>query len=49
LRMAALVSESKITVLVTGGTGLVGKAIETVVKENQNDNETWFFCEFQRR
>lgn len=42
--MASLVSESKITVLVTGGTGLVGKAIETVVKETQNDNETWFFA-----
>ena len=42
--MASLVSESKITVLVTGGTGLVGKAIETVIKESQNDNETWFFA-----
>jgi GDP-L-fucose synthase len=42
--MASLVSESKMVVLVTGGTGLVGKAIETVVKENNNDNETWFFA-----
>jgi len=37
-------SEGKMVVLVTGGTGLVGKAIETVVKENTNDNETWFFA-----
>ncbi|VVD03820.1 unnamed protein product [Leptidea sinapis] len=37
-------------VLVTGGTGLVGKAIETVVKEEKQTgahevlNETWIFC-----
>lgn len=30
-------------VLVTGGTGLVGKAIEKVVAENNQDNEEWFF------
>jgi len=42
--MSAVVSEEKMVVLVTGGTGLVGKAIEAVVKENNNDNETWFFA-----
>lgn len=39
-------SGEKITpkvVLVTGGTGLVGKAIETVVKEEDKPNEKWIF------
>lgn len=31
-------------VLVTGGTGLVGKAIESVVNEQAVANETWFFA-----
>lgn len=30
-------------VLVTGGTGLVGKAIEKVVAEDKQKNEEWFF------
>lgn len=29
--------------LVTGGTGLVGKAIEEVVNEEKNPNEIWTF------
>lgn len=32
-----------IVVLVTGGTGLVGKAIEKVVNESKSPNETWHF------
>mmetsp|Transcript_26172 Transcript_26172/g.43604 ORF Transcript_26172/g.43604 Transcript_26172/m.43604 type:complete len:321 (+) Transcript_26172:72-1034(+) len=31
-------------VLVTGGTGLVGKAIEAVVNESPNEGETWVFA-----
>jgi GDP-L-fucose synthase len=31
-------------VLVTGGTGLVGKAIEAVVNENANPEESWVFA-----
>jgi len=34
---------SQDTILVTGGSGLVGKAIETIVNENRNENETWHF------
>ena len=30
-------------ILVTGGTGLVGKAIETVVQEEKDPNEEWIF------
>lgn len=33
-------------VLVTGGTGLVGKALEQVLAEDQSDNQSageWFF------
>ncbi|XP_052897202.1 probable GDP-L-fucose synthase [Anopheles moucheti] len=30
-------------VLVTGGTGLIGKAIETVIKEENPTNERWIF------
>jgi GDP-L-fucose synthase len=30
-------------IIVTGGTGLVGKAIEAVVKENSLPNENWIF------
>jgi GDP-L-fucose synthase len=37
--------EGKITVLVTGGTGLVGKAIEHVVGlDPSSQDETWFFA-----
>lgn len=32
-----------IVVLVTGGTGLVGKAIEKVVNESKSPHETWHF------
>jgi len=32
------------TIIVTGGTGLVGKALEEVVaKEESRPNETWIF------
>jgi GDP-L-fucose synthase len=37
-------SSAKIRVLVTGGTGLVGKAIETVIREENNSDEFWFFA-----
>lgn len=30
-------------VLVTGGTGLVGKAIQTVITEEKPENEKWIF------
>ena len=30
-------------VLVTGGTGLVGKAIQQVVSEDKRENEEWVF------
>ena len=36
--------KGKMVVLVTGGTGLVGKAIETVVNENPSLDEVWFFA-----
>lgn len=31
-------------VLVTGGSGLVGRAIESIIREECNDNETWIFA-----
>lgn len=31
-------------VLVTGGTGLVGKALEAVIKQENPTNEEWFFA-----
>lgn len=34
---------SKKIVLVTGGSGLVGKAIEAVVKEENRTDEKWVF------
>ncbi|CAG5103091.1 Similar to Gmer: Probable GDP-L-fucose synthase (Drosophila melanogaster) [Cotesia congregata] len=34
--------EKKI-ILVTGGTGLIGKAIENIVNEDKKDNEEWIF------
>lgn len=37
-------SADPIVVLVTGGTGLVGKAIEAVVNEEKREGETWFFA-----
>lgn len=48
--MELAASSSKVVVLVTGGTGLVGKAIETIINHekllnnNLNDNETWYFA-----
>lgn len=36
-------SEDKKIILVTGGTGLVGKAIEYVIETNKNENEKWIF------
>ncbi|XP_043481708.1 probable GDP-L-fucose synthase [Leptopilina heterotoma] len=36
-------SESKNVILVTGGTGLVGKAIATVIESDNNPNEKWIF------
>jgi GDP-L-fucose synthase len=31
-------------VLVTGGTGLVGKAIESVISLENPQDEVWIFC-----
>ena len=31
-------------VLVTGGSGLVGKAIENIIREENNADETWIFA-----
>lgn len=31
-------------VLVTGGTGLVGKALQDVIKNEQPSDEEWFFA-----
>uniref|UniRef100_A0A6M2DQ98 GDP-L-fucose synthase n=1 Tax=Xenopsylla cheopis TaxID=163159 RepID=A0A6M2DQ98_XENCH len=36
-------NQDKKVVLVTGGTGLVGKAIQTVVNQNPHENEKWLF------
>ena len=33
----------KKVILVTGGTGLVGKGIQTVVEAEPKENETWIF------
>lgn len=43
-------SEEKSVILVTGGSGLVGQAIKTVIDEERKhsgdsiSNETWIFC-----
>ena len=44
--MTSLVSsvDKPIVVLVTGGTGLVGRGIEAVINEDKKANETWFFA-----
>jgi GDP-L-fucose synthase len=43
--MSELIAVSKPTVvLVTGGTGLVGKAIEEVVNQSKDSSETWYFA-----
>jgi GDP-L-fucose synthase len=31
-------------ILVTGGTGLVGKAIESIIKLENPKDEEWIFC-----
>lgn len=31
-------------ILVTGGSGLVGKAIESIIREEHNDKESWIFA-----
>lgn len=36
-------SKSSKRILVTGGTGLVGKAIETIISQEKKENETWIF------
>lgn len=36
-------SEGKKIILVTGGTGLVGRAIEHVIETSKNENEKWIF------
>jgi GDP-L-fucose synthase len=38
-----MAEEKKKVVLVTGGTGLVGKALQKVIKEEKIDNEEWVF------
>lgn len=30
-------------ILVTGGSGLVGKAIQTVIEDEKRSDETWIF------
>lgn len=43
-------SENKCVILVTGGSGLVGQAIKTIIDEEKLQNngsskdETWIFC-----
>lgn len=34
---------TKKIILVTGGSGLVGKAIQSVVQTDSQSNETWIF------
>lgn len=36
-------SGDKKVILVTGGTGLVGRAIQTVVQREQREEEEWIF------
>ncbi|XP_066600128.1 probable GDP-L-fucose synthase [Prorops nasuta] len=36
-------ASNKKVILVTGGTGLVGKAIENVIKNDRKENEEWIF------
>lgn len=37
-------TRGQIVVLVTGGSGLVGKAIESIIREENNPEETWIFA-----
>lgn len=41
---SAQTEEKRTVVLVTGGSGLVGKAIESIIQEECNDKETWIFA-----
>lgn len=36
-------SEGGKIILVTGGTGLVGRAIQNIIESNKNENEKWIF------
>lgn len=36
-------SENEKIILVTGGTGLVGRAIQKIIETNKNENEKWIF------
>lgn len=43
--MSSFDSEEKVVVLVTGGTGLVGKAIEHIVSNDPSSkNEVWYYA-----
>ena len=43
-------TDNKCVILVTGGSGLVGQAIKTIIdeeklqKNNSSKDETWIFC-----
>lgn len=37
-------AEGKDVVLVTGGTGLVGRAVQEIIAENPPSDETWVFA-----
>lgn len=41
--MSAGAADEKRVILVTGGTGLVGKAVETVIGREQPANEEWVY------
>ena len=36
-------SEEMDIILVTGGTGLVGNALKTIIESDRNENEIWHF------
>ncbi|XP_045607495.1 GDP-L-fucose synthase [Procambarus clarkii] len=38
-----MATAERMVVIVTGGTGLVGQAIQTVIKQNSSSNEKWIF------
>ena len=42
--MADFSGKKRMVVLVTGGSGLVGKAIEAIISEESNTEETWVFA-----
>ena len=43
LYITCSMSKNQNIILVTGGTGLVGKAIESVIKNDKCPNEKWIF------